>query len=96
LEKIMEQGLAQEAARQGAGVAEEMPTVEEIAMLLSQGVPPEELMAAGIPQSLIEDAITLLRQAEQQQAAPTGAQSGNPAAGRDRGMDKGNEGMVRG
>lgn len=83
----MEQGLAQEMASQNSGAGQqEMPTVEEVAMLIKQGVPPEELMAAGVPQGLIEDAIALLRQAEQQQAPPTGAQSGNPAASGGGGM----------
>ena len=92
----MEQGLAQEMAGQNSGVSQEMPTIEEIAMLLSQGVPPEELMAAGVPQSLIEDAIALLKQAQEQQQAPTGAQSGNPTMqqGQPQGQGGGMGGMM--
>ena len=93
----MEQGLAQEMAGQNSGVSQEMPTIEEIAMLLSQGVPPEELMAAGVPQSLIEDAIALLKQAQTQQQALTGAQSGNPAmqqGGQPQGQGGGMGGMM--
>ena len=47
-----------------------MPTVEEVAALLMQGVDPQELLNAGIPEELIVQAITLL---EQQLAAQQGA-----------------------
>jgi hypothetical protein len=62
-----EQGLAQQAAAQGAGgMGQQMPTVEEIAALLAQGITPEELMAAGVPQQLIEQAMGMLQQMSQQ------------------------------
>ena len=52
-----EMGLAQQSR---------MPSIQEVAQMLEQGVTPEELMAAGLPQELIEAAIQMLTQAATQ------------------------------
>lgn len=53
-----------------------MPSVDEIVALLMQGIPPEELVAMGIPEELLMQAITLLEQqmAAEQAAAQQGPQ----------------------
>jgi hypothetical protein len=75
-----EMGLAQKAAADGAGgLGQQMPTVEEIAQLLMQGITPEELAEAGVPTQLIEQAIALAKQmaqAPQQQQQPMGPTQG--------------------
>jgi hypothetical protein len=63
----MEQGLAQQAASTGSGnLGSQQVTVEELVELLLQGITPEELMAAGVPQQLIEQAMGMLQQMSQQ------------------------------
>lgn len=75
-----EMGLAQQAAAQGAGgLGQQMPSVEEIAALLQQGITPEELVAAGVPRQLIEQALAMLQQMVQQ--GPT-----QQAAGMEQGL----------
>jgi hypothetical protein len=74
-------GLAQKAAAEGAGgLGQQMPTVEEIAQLLMQGITPEELAEAGVPTQLIEQAIALAKQMsqdpQQQQQQPMGPTQG--------------------
>ena len=65
-----QQGLAQQAAAQGAGGAgQQMPTVQEIAQALMQGITPDQLIQAGIPQELVQQAVQLVQQAQQQQQA---------------------------
>lgn len=57
-------------ASSGADQMGSMPTVQEVAAALMQGVSPDELMEMGVPQELIMEAIGLLEQAmaaEQQQ-----------------------------
>jgi hypothetical protein len=83
-----EMGLAQKAAAEGAGsMGQQMPTVEELAQLLMQGITPEELAAAGVPTQLIEQAIALAKQmaqAPQQQppqAIPAQGLAGKAAMG---------------
>lgn len=68
-----EMGLAQTMANQGSGVpgGNQMPTPEEVASLLAQGITPEELQAAGIPLQLIEAAMALLQQSQAPQQGPT-------------------------
>lgn len=69
----MEQGLAQSmAAPQGAPVGG-MPTVHDIVAMLTQGINPEDLIAMGIPEQLIMEAIALLEQQLAGQAAPAAA-----------------------
>jgi hypothetical protein len=77
-----EMGLAQKAAAGGVGgVGQQMPTVEELAQLLMQGITPEELAEAGVPTQLIEQAIALAKQMaqapqQQQQQQPMGSTQG--------------------
>ena len=67
-----EQGLAQQAAAQGAGgMGQQMPSVEELAELLLQGITPEELVAAGVPQQLVEQAMAMAQQMAGGQQGPT-------------------------
>lgn len=64
-----EMGLAAQMGQQsGNPNAGQMPSVAEIAALLSQGITPEELQAAGVPVELIKQAIAMLNQ--QAPAAP--------------------------
>lgn len=75
-----EQGLAQQAAAQGAGgMGQQMPTVEELVELLLQGITPEELVNAGVPQQLVEQAMAMAQQMAAQQG-PTQAQAEGLAA----------------
>jgi hypothetical protein len=81
-----EMGLAQKAAAEGAGgIGQQMPTVEELAQLLMQGITPEELAAAGVPTQLIEQAIALAKQMaqapQQPQAIPAQGLAGKAAMG---------------
>ena len=55
------EGLAQQAAMgQQSQISPEM--VEQVAMMLSQGITPEELMAKGVPPEVIEAAMGMLSQ----------------------------------
>lgn len=75
-----EQGLAQQAAAQGAGGMGQQPvTVEELVELLLQGITPEELVNAGVPQQLVEQAMAMAQQMAAQQG-PTQAQAEGLAA----------------
>jgi hypothetical protein len=81
-----EMGLAQKAAAEGTGgIGQQMPTVEELAQLLMQGITPEELAEAGVPTQLIEQAIALAKQMaqapQQPQAVPTQGLAGKAAMG---------------
>lgn len=49
-----EQGLAQSAAG--------MPSVKDVAMMLMQGMAPEELIKKGVPQELVMAALEMLKQ----------------------------------
>lgn len=59
-----EMGLAaqQYGAESGNPNAGQMPSVEELAALLAQGITPEELQAAGVPVELIKQAMAMLNQ----------------------------------
>lgn len=58
-----EMGLAAQMGQQsGNPNAGQMPSVEEIAALLAQGITPEELQAAGVPVELIKEAMAMLNQ----------------------------------
>ena len=75
-----EQGLAQQAAAQGAGgLGQQMPSVEELVQLLMQGITPEELVQAGVPQQLVEQAVAMAQQMAAQQG-PTQANAEGLAA----------------
>ena len=79
-----EMGLAaqQMGAQSGAPAAGsgQPITVEELAALLSQGITPEELQAAGVPVELIKQAIAMLNQSQAPAAPTQGAmgQGGTP------------------
>jgi hypothetical protein len=70
-------GMAQTGGQQQG----QMPTVEQIAQALMQGATPEQLLQAGVPRELIEQAIALLQQAmaEQQAGGQPPQQGGAPA-----------------
>ena len=58
-----EMGLAAQMGQaSGNPNAGQMPSVEEIAALLAQGITPEELQAAGVPVELIKEAMAMLNQ----------------------------------
>lgn len=73
-----EQGLAAAMGGQGLGgpVPKQAPTVsvEELVMMLKQGITPEELAQNGIPAELIDQAMMML-----QQEVQAGAGQGQPA-----------------
>jgi hypothetical protein len=72
----MEQGLAQQAASTGSGnLGSQQVSVEELVELLLQGITPEELVNAGVPQQLVEQAMAMAQQMAAQQG-PTQAQAG--------------------
>lgn len=49
-----EQGLAQAASN--------MPSIKDVAMMLMQGMQPEELIQKGVPQELVMAALQMLKQ----------------------------------
>jgi translation elongation factor EF-Ts len=49
-----EQGLAQQSAS--------MPSVKDVAMMLMQGMRPEELIEKGVPEQLVMAAVQMLKQ----------------------------------
>lgn len=59
-----EQGLAQSV--QG------MPSVKDVAMMLMQGMAPEELIKKGVPQEIVMAALEMLKQ----QRAPQSSEAG--------------------
>ena len=59
-----EQGLAQQSAS--------MPSVKDVAMMLMQGMSPEELVQRGMPQELVQAAVQMLRQQMQLQENKAG------------------------
>ena len=61
-----EQGLAQQQAGQDQAQAQ---MVQQVMEALMQGAKPEELIAQGVPAAVIEMAIKMLRE-QQQQMAP--------------------------
>lgn len=71
-----QQGLAAQGQQQG-GQAQQL-SVSQVIQLLMQGYKPEDLIAAGVPQALIEQAIQQLmsqqqgQQAQGQQQQPEG------------------------
>jgi hypothetical protein len=49
---------------------QQMPTIEEIMALLMQGVDPQELVDAGVPEQLVMEAIAMLEQQMAAQSQP--------------------------
>ena len=73
-------GTAQEMGQQSGvpGGTAQMPTVEEVAQYLMQGITPEQLAQAGVPVELIEQAIAMLQQQMAAQGAQAPAQASTP------------------
>ena len=68
----MEQGLAQQVAQQSqAGMPQGMnqeevaQLVQQVAKLLAQGVSPEELLQKGVPEEIIDMALKMVGQPDQ-------------------------------
>ena len=86
------QGLAQQGAQQGQpqqGMSQEqmMALVQQVAKLLAQGVSPDELIAKGVPQQVIEMAMQMVKQHQgegqaQEQPVPQDVQGEQGLAGR--------------
>jgi hypothetical protein len=73
LSQQMAGGMQQPMGQQG----QMMPTVQEVAALLMQGIPPEELMKMGVPQEVIMQAIEMIEaQMAQEQMAVAPKQEG--------------------
>ena len=68
-ENGMEQGLAQQQAMAGSGapVGTGNVTVEDLVKLLLQGISPQELVNAGVPAQLVEQAVAMAQQMMAQQ-----------------------------
>ena len=69
-------GLAESMSAPQQGAPGGMPTVEDVAAMIMQGADPEELLAMGIPEQLIMEAIAMLEQqmnSQTAQAAPAAA-----------------------
>lgn len=82
-----EMGLAAQMGQaSGNPNAGQMPSVEELAALLSQGITPQQLQEAGVPVELIKQAIAMLNQ--QAPAAPTQGAMGQG------GMPMGDDGLA--
>jgi hypothetical protein len=64
----MMQGLA----GQGQQQAPQQPGIKEVVMMLMQGASPEELIAQGIPQEVIEAAMQVINEQMSAQAVPQG------------------------
>ena len=61
-----EQGLAAQAGQD----QQQAQMVQQVMEMLLQGAKPEELITQGVPASVIEMAIKMLREQQQQQIAP--------------------------
>ena len=84
------QGLAQQGAQQGPGQPQGMnqeqmmALVQQVVKLLMQGVTPQELIAKGVPQQVIDEALKLIDQHRQAtgQDTPQAPQNEQGLAGR--------------
>ena len=84
-----EMGLAAQQYSAESGVPQEgtgMPTVDELIQLLINGITPQQLIEAGVPQQLVDQAIAMLNQ--QAPAAPTQGAMGQG------GMPMGDDGLA--
>jgi hypothetical protein len=72
----MEPGLAEQLSQSSsatqAGSSDQMPTVEELVQLIMQGITPQQLIEAGIPQQLVDQAVAMAGQMAQQQGPTAG------------------------
>lgn len=73
----MEQGLAQQQAMAGSGAPAGAGnvTIEDLVKLLLQGISPQELVNAGVPAQLVEQAIAMAKQMMAQQGGMEGSQA---------------------
>lgn len=78
-ENGMEQGLAQQQAMAGSGAPAGAGnvTIEDLVKLLLQGISPQELVNAGVPAELVQQAIDMAKQmmAQQGQGGMEGSQA---------------------
>ena len=76
-----EMGLAAQMGQQSgapaAGSGGQMPSVVELAQLLLSGITPQQLVEAGVPQELVQQAMAMAKQMSQTAAGPVG-QGGVP------------------
>jgi len=72
----MEQGLAQQSA-DGGQQQQVQQAVMQIAQLLKQGVSPEELMAKGVPEKLIDMAMKMVGMQDQDNDMDEGRVNGS-------------------
>lgn len=69
----MEEGLAQMMTQRGGTYGKtNMPSVEDVAMMLMHGAEPEELIQQGIPEDIITAAIQIVMQQMQPQEEASG------------------------
>lgn len=82
---MMEQGLASQMGgmptRQGMGGVDAQAMVQEVVMMLMEGVDPQVLLEQGVPMEVIESAIDIILAQEQQ--AGTVTQPAQTNAGAD-------------
>lgn len=84
-----EQGLAAQGQPQGQQGPSTQEIVQKVAELLAQGVTPEQLLAKGVPQEIIDMAMQLLQQQQgqnQQQVDPSQGQPQMPMQPSDGGL----------
>ncbi len=79
-----EQGLAAQGQMQGQQGPTTEQMVQKVAELLAQGVTPEQLLAKGVPQEIIDMAMQLLQQQGQQVQQPAQVMTEDGLASRGR------------
>ena len=73
-----EVGLAAQQYGEASGTGSNKPvTVEELVQLLMSGITPQQLVEAGVPQELVQQAMAMAKQMSQTAAGPVG-QGGVP------------------
>ena len=72
--------MGQQSGASAAGSGGQMPSVEELAQLLLSGITPQQLIDAGVPAQLVEEAVAMAQAMSQTAAGPQGAvgQGGMP------------------
>ena len=69
----MEEGLAQMMTQRGGTYGKtNMPSVEDVAVMLMQGAQPEELVRQGVPEDIVTAAIQVVMQQMQPQEGSSG------------------------
>ena len=69
--------MGQQSGAPAAGSGGQMPSVVELAQLLLSGITPQQLVEAGVPQELVQQAMAMAKQMSQTAAGPVG-QGGVP------------------